>query len=578
MQTLAATSSAAGLLLLAAVFISGDMPARVSNFVANVIPTTQVANALTAAGMTDFGGQPMPSFCYDEYTSRNWGAYQPSNDGFSGPNGPYLCNTVPGSYLQPAAIEAKDQPQTMYTKAPLAVLAAHLAGITAGGVSAVERVNATTKTVSRTRNGDPIMGVTNTFAVNAPTLTVPPGQSVQLEWSCQQEQEVGWSTCPAIGPCSGHRMTIPYTSPASQSLVGPGANATGLQNGSVTVTAPATAGLSNSYKLSCPAGVLTSTQVPTQVSGSCPAGQVSIGRTSKGTDCCPAGSFNEGGMCGIETPIPAQYYPVVVIKAGDIAMPTAVMTASTGGAGTHNLAMTVGQTATIHADYTIDPADTAVATAINGGPGKANDQSVNVYTMPPSSSCPLGCGAQWDSVKETKYTPTAPGSTQYWAESKTQAYNWDFRDPTPVTITVSCPAATTEQSGSCVCNDPSLNFDPSSGMCSSGVIVVPPGPPGGGSTGHIDQELKASPTRVRKGTNVTLSWIVSNMTSCGIVGSDRSVPAVNNAANGSNGPHQAIATVNNATIYVLSCVDSETPAKAFTSTVNVGVIPTIIEI
>lgn len=127
--------------------------------------------------------------------------------------------------------------------------------------------------------------------------------------------------------------------------------------------------------------------------------------------------------------------------------------------------------------------------------------------------------------------------------------------------------------------------DPIAGTCSAdsgyeiqgGMCVEIPIPPGE-IVGGTSDGLVAVPSRVRKGTTTQLQWTVYNMDSCGVTGSDGSTPAINNAANGSDGPaqHSASATVTQTTLYTLTCtgLDSET----YRATELVTLLPSFQEI
>jgi hypothetical protein len=80
---------------------------------------------------------------------------------------------------------------------------------------------------------------------------------------------------------------------------------------------------------------------------------------------------------------------------------------------------------------------------------------------------------------------------------------------------------------------------------------------------------------VRARETVTLSWNVSNMTSCGITTTNGVVVTANSAANGSNGSHSVPTTLSKVTRYVLSCADT---SATYTREVEADIIPVVQEI
>lgn len=88
--------------------------------------------------------------------------------------------------------------------------------------------------------------------------------------------------------------------------------------------------------------------------------------------------------------------------------------------------------------------------------------------------------------------------------------------------------------------------------------------------------ITANPTRVRTGGTTTLTWNVTGMSFCGISGSDGSEPALTTAANATTGSHNATATVNQATVYTLTCTDAA--ANTYRGRVSVSITQTVIEL
>jgi hypothetical protein len=106
----------------------------------------------------------------------------------------------------------------------------------------------------------------------------------------------------------------------------------------------------------------------------------------------------------------------------------------------------------------------------------------------------------------------------------------------------------------------------SSAYIISGASCVPRG---------VINTFTVNPTRVRARETVTLSWNVSNMTSCGITTTNGVVVTANSAANGSNGSHSVPTTLSKVTRYVLSCADT---SATYTREVEADIIPVVQEI
>lgn len=106
----------------------------------------------------------------------------------------------------------------------------------------------------------------------------------------------------------------------------------------------------------------------------------------------------------------------------------------------------------------------------------------------------------------------------------------------------------------------------SSAYIISGASCVPRG---------VINSFTINPTRVRAGESVTLTWNVSNMTSCGITTTNGVVITPNSAANGSNGSHSVSSTLSKVTRFVLSCADS---SATYVREVQGDIIPVVQEI
>ncbi|HEY4502173.1 MAG TPA: hypothetical protein VJJ20_03875 [Candidatus Paceibacterota bacterium] len=407
---------------------------------------------------------------------------------------------------------------------------------------------------------------TVTYTPSTPTLTVPAGTPLTIEWACQDFQQVGftYTTCTAYDALNNcinpTQNTGRYTQNYYSRAVGTGFTA-GTNIGSTQVT-PSTS-------------------------------------TTYGVYCQSAGATFASGATFPSTP--TMSFTVTVLPG-----PTLTIT----GNGTNPTTAIAGQPVVINATYTPPPGDTLTKTAINDfennlwcGSGNACDSSMWTSPLTP---------------KTYTFTPTTAGTYVFYPAAQTiNNPSWDNYG-TSLIITVinacengngaagactSCNAGYTLSGSVCVvnacpgghnnppaCNSCDLGYiENSSGVCvasgcSDPYAVAPlcntcqSGYTLQGSvctaTPPAINSFTATPTRVRPGTTALLSWSVSNPpASCTITGNNGFSTTLNGAqlpADGSQRSRQTNA-ITYSTTFTLSC------GSASRST-TVGVLPVFQEI
>lgn len=136
----------------------------------------------------------------------------------------------------------------------------------------------------------------------------------------------------------------------------------------------------------------------------------------------------------------------------------------------------------------------------------------------------------------------------------------------------SCNSGYVLSGGSCAVQCP--NGQGASGNCSScnagymlsgGSCVLGSAP---GTLGTGSSAFSASPSRVQKGESSTLGWTTNGMVTCGIAGSDGSVPLISGTPV-SDGQHTATASnITKDTAYTLTCVDGNNNSLSEQATVT----------
>ncbi len=109
--------------------------------------------------------------------------------------------------------------------------------------------------------------------------------------------------------------------------------------------------------------------------------------------------------------------------------------------------------------------------------------------------------------------------------------------------------------GQCLCNN---GYTLSGTQC----VVTPPPSASIGS-------FSATPTRVQKGNQTSLSWSTTGMTSCTVTDQNNNLISTALSSTGTS------ATVNQATTYTLSCSDG---TNNYSSNITVGIVPTYREL
>lgn len=523
---------------------SGQFPAAYT--LKCTVPITvqkQVTIKYPSNWFTVYGGL----FSYGDDTSPG-GSESPANRVLNGWPAPLGCEIVNDHSEEPCF--------TLHEKLPPAFPPRTTYGI----ISAFERVNPSNGKYALFnakntggRHDVKTWDATWTAAVTpTPTLTVPVGTPVTLEWSCVPYQ-YDWfeDNCGLFGLAN---CTVTYNDSGKAIALFSGSKGTnfstgGANRGYVTVTPPAGG---ETYTLSCMA--------------------------ANGT-ASPAVSIN-------------------VNKSGPT-LPTLTIQALLNNVPLLSH-IVVGTPVVLHGTYAAAPDDTITGAAINGG---VNDKNTAACQGKPATcTVPVFSNSNKNAVLDYVFAPTLAGTYTFYPAAKTAAYEssgYVNYGNVSTQVVVDCPAGVPscpkidsvcppgyvmDTNGVCQpvdvcsnmpgdqtsvptnCSQVGTECLPNSGYMIQGAQCVPVG---------VINSFEAYPPRVRKGGTVTFTWSVSNMKKCGITGSDGSTPAAYTAANGTNGVHTATATVQQATNYTLSCTDGVNNRSAQKL---VGLIPAYEEI